>query len=133
VEHQPDARRDDERGTRPGQPKLVRVARGTVFDVVVDLRRTSPTFGEWESFELDDVHHRQLYVSIGFAHGFCVLSDVAGFVYKVGSYYESSTERGIAWDDSDLAIPRPAEAPVVSERDRHSPTLSDSLRSLPSW
>lgn len=119
--------------TDPGQPKLVRVARGTVFDVVVDLRRTSPTFGEWESFELDDVHHRQLYVPIGFAHGFCVVSDVADFVYKVGSYYDGATERGIAWDDPDLAIPWPAENPVVSERDRHNPTLADSRDGLPAW
>jgi dTDP-4-dehydrorhamnose 3,5-epimerase len=117
----------------PGQPKLVRVARGRVFDVVVDLRRTSPTFGEWESFELDDVQHRQLYVPIGFAHGFCVVSDVADFVYKVGSYYDAGTERGIAWDDPDLAIPWPAENPVVSERDRHNPTLANSRDSLPAW
>ena len=111
----------------------MRVARGTVFDVVVDLRRSSPTFGEWESFELDDVHHRQLYVPIGFAHGFCVVSNVADFVYKVGSYYDSATERGIAWDDPDLAIPWPVADPVVSERDRHNPTLADSRDSLPAW
>jgi dTDP-4-dehydrorhamnose 3,5-epimerase len=115
----------------PGQPKLVRVARGKVFDVVVDLRRGSPTFGDWESFELDDKRHLQLYVPIGFAHGFCVLSEVADFVYKVGSYYDSSTERGIAWDDPDLAIPWPAENPVVSERDRQNPTLADTIGSLP--
>lgn len=117
----------------PGQPKLVRVARGVVFDVVVDLRRSSPTFGEWESFELDDVRHRQLYVPIGFAHGFCVVSDVADFVYKVGSYYDAGTERGIAWDDPDLAIPWPAKNPVVSERDGHNPTMAECRESLPAW
>ena len=117
----------------PGQPKLVRVARGQVFDVVVDLRRSSPTFGEWESFELDDERHWQLYVPIGFAHGFCVVSDVADFVYKVGSYYDASTERGIAWDDPDLAIPWPVEKPVVSERDRHNPSLAESRDGLPAW
>lgn len=117
----------------PGQPKLVRVARGAVFDVVVDLRRSSPTFGEWESFELDDVRHRQLYVPIGFAHGFCVLSEVADFVYKVGSYYDADTERGIAWDDPGLAIPWPAADPVVSERDRHNPTLAECRERLPAW
>ena len=117
----------------PGQPKLVRVARGRAWDVIVDIRRSSATFGEWESFELDDAHHRQLYVPIGFAHGFCVVSDMADFVYKVGSYYDSDTEGGIAWDDPDLAIPWPAEDPVVSERDRHNPTLADSRDSLPAW
>jgi len=119
--------------TEPGQPKLVRVARGRVFDVVVDLRRSSPTFGEWESFELDDVRHLQLYVPIGFAHGFCVVSDVADFVYKVGSYYDPGTERGIAWDDLDLGIPWPAPDPVVSERDRHNPTLAAAAADLPAW
>ena len=119
--------------TEPGQPKLVRVARGRVFDVVVDLRLSSPTFGEWESFELDDVQHRQLYVPIGFAHGFCVLSDVADFVYKVGSYYDPDTERGIAWDDPDLAIPWPTPDPVVSERDRRNPSLAVIAPDLPAW
>lgn len=119
--------------TEPGQPKLVRVARGRVFDVVVDLRRSSPTFGEWESFDLDDEKHLQLYVPIGFAHGFCVVSDVADFVYKVGSYYDPETERGIAWDDPDLGIPWPAADPVVSERDRHNPTLTAMAADLPAW
>jgi dTDP-4-dehydrorhamnose 3,5-epimerase len=117
----------------PGQPKLVRVARGRVFDVVLDLRRSSSTFGEWESFDLDDERHRQLYVPIGFAHGFCVVSDVADVVYKVGSYYDASTERGIAWDDPDLAIAWPADAAIVSERDRRNPTLAEIRASLPEW
>ena len=117
----------------PGQPKLVRVARGRVFDVVVDVRRSSPTFGEWESFELDDERHLQLYVPIGFAHGFCVLSDVADFVYKVGSYYDPATERGIAWDDPDLAIPWPIDEPTVSDRDRQNPTLAAATPTLPGW
>jgi len=117
----------------PGQPKLVRVARGRVFDVVVDIRRSSPTFGQWESFELDDEANRQLYVPIGFAHGFCVVSDVADFVYKVGSYYNPDTERGIAWDDPDLAIPWPAAEQLVSERDRRNPTLAEQAWELPAW
>jgi dTDP-4-dehydrorhamnose 3,5-epimerase len=117
----------------PGQPKLVRVARGAAFDVVVDLRRSSPTFGAWESFELDDVAHRQLYVPIGFAHGFCALTDEVDLVYKVGSYYDPGTERGLAWDDPDLAIPWPAEGPIVSERDRHNPRLKDLAEELPAW
>ena len=78
--------------TDPGQGKLVRVARGSVFDVVVDLRRGSPTFGEWEAVELDDERGLQLYVPVGFGHGFCVLSDVADFVYKVTSYFDPATE-----------------------------------------
>jgi dTDP-4-dehydrorhamnose 3,5-epimerase len=117
----------------PGQPKLVRVARGRVFDVVVDIRRSSPTFGEWESFELDDARHLQLYVPIGFAHGFCVVSDVADFVYKVGSYYDPESERGIAWDDQDLGILWPTRDPVVSERDRRNPTLAAMAQDLPAW
>ena len=74
--------------THPGQGKLVRVARGRVLDVVVDLRRGSPTFGEWEGVELDDEHGRQLYIPVGFGHGFCVLSETADFVYKCTAYYD---------------------------------------------
>ncbi|MDQ3850153.1 MAG: dTDP-4-dehydrorhamnose 3,5-epimerase, partial [Actinomycetota bacterium] len=77
-----------------GQAKLVRCARGRIFDVVVDLRRASPTYGDWEACELDDEHARQLYVPIGFAHGFCVLSDVADVVYKCSTYYDAAVERG---------------------------------------
>jgi dTDP-4-dehydrorhamnose 3,5-epimerase len=117
----------------PGQPKLVRVARGRAWDVVVDIRRSSPTFGEWESFELDDERNLQLYVPIGFAHGFCALSDVADLVYKVANYYDPATERGIVWDDPDLGIPWPTDQPIVSERDRHNPTLAQIAGELPDW
>ena len=117
----------------PGQPKLVRVARGRAFDVIVDIRPSSPTFGQWESFELDDERHLQLYVPIGFAHGFCALSAVVDFVYKVGSYYDAETERGIAWDDPELAIAWPIEEPVVSDRDQRNPTLADIRAELPDW
>ena len=117
----------------PGQPKLVRVARGRAWDVVVDIRRSSPTFGEWESVELDDERNLQLYVPIGFAHGFCALSEVVDFVYKVGSYYDPATERGIAWDDPGLEIPWPTDQPIVSERDRHNPTLAQISDELPDW
>ncbi len=119
--------------THPGQPKLVRVARGRAWDVVVDIRRSSPTFGQWESFELDDERNLQLYVPIGFAHGFCALSDVVDFVYKVGSYYDPATERGIAWNDPALGIPWPVDAPIVSERDRQNPTLAEIKADLPAW
>ena len=117
----------------PGQPKLVRVARGRAWDVVVDIRRSSPTFGQWESFELDDERNLQLYVPIGFAHGFCALSEVVDLVYKVGSYYDPATERGIAWDDAGLGIPWPTDQPIVSERDRHNPTLGQITDELPAW
>ena len=117
----------------PGQPKLVRVARGRAWDVVVDIRRGSPTFGQWESFELDDERNLQLYVPIGFAHGFCAVSEVVDFVYKVGSYYDPTTERGIAWDDPDLRVPWPIDEPIVSERDRHNPSLAQVADALPAW
>jgi dTDP-4-dehydrorhamnose 3,5-epimerase len=117
----------------PGQAKLVRVARGRIWDAVVDLRRTSPTFGQWEGFVLDDVTHRQLYVPIGFAHGFCVLSEVADVAYKVTSYYEPKAERGLAWDDPALAIQWPIATPTLSIRDRSHPTLSELERALPNW
>lgn len=119
--------------TDPGQPKLVRVARGRAWVIALDIRRSSPTFGAWESFELDDQRHHQLYVPIGFAHGFCAVSDVVDFVYKVGSYYNPATERGIAWNDPDLHIPWPADHPIVSERDRKNPTLAQIKDQLPDW
>lgn len=119
--------------THPGQPKLVRVARGRAWDVVVDIRRSSPTFGEWESVELDDDRHLQLYIPVGFAHGFCALSEVVDVVYKVGSFYDPATERGIAWDDRDLRIPWPTDRPIVSQRDQRNPTLAKISDELPAW
>jgi dTDP-4-dehydrorhamnose 3,5-epimerase len=119
--------------SEPGQAKLIRVARGSIWDVVVDLRRSSSTFGQWEAFELDDVEHRQLYVPVGFAHGFCVLSDVADVSYKVSSYYDPDNERGLAWDDTAIGIAWPIQDPIVSRRDRTNPRLSEALESLPGW
>jgi dTDP-4-dehydrorhamnose 3,5-epimerase len=117
--------------SEPGQPKLIRSARGRILDVVVDIRRSSPTFGQHEAVELDDESHRQLYVPVGFAHGFCVLSEAADVVYKVGSYYNPATEVGIAWDDPDLAIAWPVLEPQLSDRDRNQPRLRDILHLLP--
>jgi dTDP-4-dehydrorhamnose 3,5-epimerase len=115
-----------------GQAKLVRCARGRILDVAVDLRCASPTYGEWESFELDDEHGRQLYVPVGFAHGFCVLSDVADVTYKCSTYYERAVERGFAYDDPDVAIAWPQDiALLVSERDMHAPLLSAIAAELP--
>lgn len=109
----------------PGQAKLVRVARGRIFDVAVDIRPDSETFGRHEPFILDDVSHRQLYIPVGFAHGFATLSDVTDVVYKVSSYYDAETERGIAWDDPELNIEWPIRNATVSERDRRNPRLRD--------
>ncbi len=110
-----------------GVAKLVRCARGHIFDVVVDLRRGSPTYGEWEGFELDDELMRILYVPVGFAHGFCVLSDVADVIYKQTAYYDPAIERGIAWNDPDVAIrwPLPVEELIVSARDSAAPALRE--------
>jgi dTDP-4-dehydrorhamnose 3,5-epimerase len=117
--------------THPGQGKLVRVARGSVLDVVVDLRRGSPTFGEWEAVELDDERGLQLFVPIGFGHGFCVLSDVADFVYKVTSYFDPATESGFRYDDPDVGIEWPDLELLYSERDRTAPRLAEIADELP--
>lgn len=116
-----------------GVAKLVRCARGRILDVVVDLRRGSPSYGEWEAFELDDVSLHLLYVPVGFAHGFCVLSDVADVIYKQTAYYDASLERGIAWNDPEVAIdwPLPVEELLVSERDGQAPPLSALAAELP--
>jgi dTDP-4-dehydrorhamnose 3,5-epimerase len=110
----------------PGaQGKLVRTARGHVFDVVVDIRRNSRYFGHWLGVELDDVMHRQLWIPPGFAHGFCVLSDEADVVYRCSSYYDAATERGIAWNDPDLAIEWPRHDWLLSTRDQNLPRLTE--------
>lgn len=116
--------------TDPGQAKLVRCLRGRIWDVAVDLRRESATYGRWEGHELDDERHRQLLVPVGFAHGFCVLSEVADVAYKLSSAYAPETEGAIAWDDSEIGIDWPVSDPLLSERDRNAPplyTLADSL------
>lgn len=116
-----------------GAAKLVRCARGAIYDVVVDIRRGSPTFGQWEGFELTDENLRMAYCPIGFAHGFCVLSDVADVIYKQSNYYSDATERGIAYNDPDVAIewPLPAESLQPSERDATAPRLSEIADDLP--
>jgi dTDP-4-dehydrorhamnose 3,5-epimerase len=111
--------------TKPGQAKLVRCSRGRIWDVAVDLRRGSPTYGQWEGYELDDVAHRQLFVPVGFAHGFCVLSDEADLTYKVSAEYTPESEGGIIWNDPDIAIEWPVENPVVSGRDARLPRWRD--------
>lgn len=114
------------------QGKLVRVTRGCVFDVAVDVRRGSPHFGQWFGAQLDDVSHRMLWIPPGFAHGFVVISDDADFVYKCTAYYEPAAERGIAWNDPRVAIawPDTGAAPLVSPRDGALPRL-DAQPDLP--
>ncbi|WCB96562.1 dTDP-4-dehydrorhamnose 3,5-epimerase [Baekduia alba] len=109
-----------------GQAKLIRCGRGSIWDVVVDLRGGSPTYGEWEAVVLDDAEGHQLFVPVGFAHGFCVLSDVADVMYKVSSYYDPAVERGFRWDDPAVGIAWPPEVEHhVSERDATAPLLAD--------
>ncbi len=115
----------------PGQAKLVRCLRGRIWDVAVDLRSDSPTYRQWEAHELDDERHRQLLVPVGFAHGFCVLSDVADVAYKLSSHYDPATESGIAWDDPEVGVEWPVSEPILSERDTNAPTLSAIASELP--
>jgi dTDP-4-dehydrorhamnose 3,5-epimerase len=117
--------------TEPGQGKLVRCARGAIYDVAVDLRRGSPTYGQWEGHLLDDDRHRQLWVPIGFAHGFQVVSEVADVAYKLTSLYDPRAEAEIAWDDPEVGIEWPIPDPVLSERDRSAPRLAEIAESLP--
>jgi dTDP-4-dehydrorhamnose 3,5-epimerase len=116
-----------------GVSKVVRCARGAVLDVVVDLRRGSPTFGEWESFDLDEQNMHAIYCPIGFAHGFCVVSDLADVIYKQSDYYAPDRDRAIAYDDPDIGIewPLPRERLIVSARDAQAPVLAEIAGSLP--
>lgn len=115
-----------------GMAKLVRCSAGAILDVVVDIRRGSPTFGEWEAFQLDDENLRQLLCPVGFAHGFCVLSDTADVVYGCDAYYDPASEGGIAYDDPDLAIEWPAGIELTpSARDAAAPRLRDLAGELP--
>lgn len=119
------------------QGKLVRVAHGRVFDVAVDVRRGSPTFGQWTGAVLDDVFHRQMYIPPGFAHGFVVLSAVADFVYRCTDYYHSQSEAGICWNDPEICIDWPLEILseiVLSDKDRQLPMLNaQAIERLPRY
>jgi dTDP-4-dehydrorhamnose 3,5-epimerase len=117
---------------QPGQAKLVRCVRGEILDVIADIRLGSPTFGRWEAFELSDANHRQVLVPDGFAHGFCVLSDLADVTYKVSSYYDATTESGFRFDDPEVGIQWPTTLELsVSARDRGAPALTELAASLP--
>ena len=111
---------------QPGQAKLLRCVRGAILDVIVDVRPGSEGFGRWEGFRLDDERHLQLYVPDGFAHGFCVLSEMADVVYKVSSYYDPQREGGFRFDDPEVGIEWPADIELLaSERDRGAPLLRE--------
>lgn len=116
---------------QPGMAKLIRCARGAIFDVLVDLRRDSPTFGQWEGFVLDDTRHLELYCPDGFAHGFCVVSETADVVYKTSDYYAPELESGFAYHDPDVAIGWPDLDLQASARDSAAPRLAEIEHELP--
>lgn len=113
------------------QGKLVRVSRGAVYDVAVDINPDSPTCGQFVGVELTEENQKQLWIPAGYAHGFCVISDVADFQYKCTDYYAPGDEGGILWNDPEIAIPWPvASSPILSEKDEKSPTLAQYLEGL---
>jgi dTDP-4-dehydrorhamnose 3,5-epimerase len=110
------------------QGKLVSAGTGAVFDVAADVNPDSATFGQWVGVELSEENHRQLWIPPGYAHGFCVLSDIADFQYKCTALYHPQSDAGVAWDDPDLAIDWPIESPLLSEKDLGLPKLSVAKR-----
>lgn len=115
------------------QAKLVRAIEGEVWDVAVDVRRGSPSFGRWVAATLSAENFRQLYVPAGMAHGFCVVSEVAQVEYKCSAFYDPQDELVVAWNDPDLGIEWPVDDPVLSERDRSASTLADLEHLLPHY
>jgi dTDP-4-dehydrorhamnose 3,5-epimerase len=118
----------------PPAAKLVRCARGAIADVLVDIRPGSPTYGQWEAYELSDANMRVLYAPVGFAHGFAVLSEVADVLYKQSAEWSAHGDRGIAYDDPQIGIdwPVPEGDRIVSQRDRTAPRLADMEESVAS-
>ncbi|MDH5325773.1 MAG: dTDP-4-dehydrorhamnose 3,5-epimerase [Gammaproteobacteria bacterium] len=106
------------------QAKLVSVARGEVFDVAVDIRVGSPTFGQWVGVNLSEENYRQLYIPRGFAHGFCVLSETADFVYKCDGFYRPDDEKGLIWNDPEVGVDWPIKFPALSEKDKANLSLA---------
>lgn len=115
------------------QAKLLRVLRGAIFDVVVDVRVGSPTFKRWISVELSDENFRQIFVPVGFAHGFCVLSDVAEVEYKCSDVYQAGDELGLLWNDPEIGVQWPVTEPLLSPKDREGKPLSRLLDRLPRY
>ena len=109
------------------QGKLVRCLRGAIYDVAVDVRRSSPTFGKWVGVEISEENRKAIYVPVGFAHGFCVLSEEADFFYKCTDYYHPASECGIAWDDPAIGIDWPLREVSLSAKDRENPRLAAQL------
>ena len=110
---------------RHPQAKLVQVITGEIFDVAVDIRKDSPTFGKWTGVVLSEQNKRQLFIPEGFAHGFCVLSNTAHFLYKCSDFYAPDDEGGITWSDPDIGIEWAVKDPVISEKDKHYPRLCE--------
>jgi dTDP-4-dehydrorhamnose 3,5-epimerase len=113
------------------QGKLVRCTRGEVFDVAVDIRRGSPSFGQWYGIDLSETNYRMLWVPPGFAHGFCALTDIADLVYKATEVYHGESDRGILWNDPEIGIEWPLAEPILSSKDASAPRLRDAV--LPSF
>ncbi len=109
----------------PGQAKLVRVTRGRIFDAIVDIRPDSPTFGKWHGEQIDADDHIQIYIPVGFAHGFCVLSEIAEVQYKVSTPYDGAHECAIRWNDPEIGVAWPVAAPLLSDRDQTSESFAD--------
>ena len=118
---------------RRPQGKLIRVIEGEVFDVAVDVRRGSPTFGRWVAVTLTAENFKQCYVPPGFAHGFCVVSAIAQVEYKCTDVYDPASEIGVAWNDAAIGISWPVSEPILSVRDSHHPTLAELAGQLPVW
>ena len=114
--------------TSPGQAKLVRCIQGEIWDVAVDIRPESPTFKKWFGLNLSAHNHQMLMIPVGFAHGFCVLSETAEVVYKCSSVYDGKTEAGFAWDDADVGVEWPVKEPLLSQRDINAPSFNDYLK-----
>lgn len=115
------------------QGKLVHVARGAIFDVAVDIRVGSPHFGKWYGVELNDVNLHSLWIPPGFAHGFCVVSDVADVIYKCTALFDAADDRGVAWDDERIGIEWPTSSPIVSPKDSRREGLSETRTDLPRY
>jgi dTDP-4-dehydrorhamnose 3,5-epimerase len=113
------------------QGKLVMAVQGTIYDVVVDIRKGSPTYGTWQGFELSSDNYRQLYIPPGCAHGFCVTSEEAAVLYKCTDFYSPSDERGVIWNDPALGISWPVSTPLLSPKDQAYPSLATTEHELP--
>jgi dTDP-4-dehydrorhamnose 3,5-epimerase len=118
---------------RRPQGKLIRVIEGEIFDVAVDVRRGSPTFGRWVAVTLSADNFKQCYVPPGFAHGFCVISPSAQVEYKCTDVYDPAGEIGLMWNEAAFSIAWPIDQPILSDRDRRHPSLAQSLEGLPQW